>query len=421
MKRFYTIVLCTIVIPCFSQIEVQIDRKQKTGLKKYNKLMKALGRDAEMTYQVEGNEIVYYLNGDKIASPFVELNNTDKDFNTQCRNHSDRVLIDNRRDGSFYIPKKDKTAELIIRERGNIQIYTLKDFKKNGSFTQLSNKGEKIINGNFSNIDTNFVVENKVYSTETYEEEIQKTNFTEKLVRSGNWKYYDSEGQVVLEENYPGTANGSLYGDILCVTSKDDFYPKRNVINNDFLVFNSLCQIFDIDLWLQQFARYGNKDLYLNGKWIESAKRINQANGLTVYEIIDNDVSIRIFSKEQGAALNKNAPVTHDVSATIAWPDATIDEISFKGENCIWNRTIEKEQKKEYQERTCSGQLISSGNFCLEYAPSRDTVTVINPDTYETQIQITETKYKEEKCGSWKYYDKEGKLVKEEEMIKKDN
>jgi len=68
----------------------------------------------------------------------------------------------------------------------------------------------------------------------------------------------------------------------------------------------------------------------------------------------------------------------------------------------------------QYREYDCNGTLIIEGQYCKMKGMSIDTIQITDPETYETKTVVTERHSRSKKCGVWKTYHPDGKLMKEE-------
>lgn len=72
----------------------------------------------------------------------------------------------------------------------------------------------------------------------------------------------------------------------------------------------------------------------------------------------------------------------------------------------------------KYTDYYSNGQVKETGNYCLIDAMICDTITVVDPETYETRVEIVKSEQDNIKCGKWKKYDVNGTLTEKRKFRK---
>lgn len=258
----------------------------------------------------------------------------------------------------------------------------------------------------------------EAFDPNTYELTVVVTEFDHKTIRSGNWIYYTKGGILKLEENYPGNSNGSVYHDYLCISQKEKSRERAKNLSDPFILFNSISQKFGLNYWLNEDDFLNSTNYYLNGRIIADVQIKNHPNNKEVINIKSPKTDIKIDIKTNDyAALGKKEKERKVIfNANISRVDGKGDIISYTGDKIKRFQTQNNVKSGLYEERTCDGSLLVEGKYCHIKSFQRDTIVVFNPDTYQEEIQIVESDFIEKRVGTWKFYDNNGILEREEDF-----
>lgn len=72
----------------------------------------------------------------------------------------------------------------------------------------------------------------------------------------------------------------------------------------------------------------------------------------------------------------------------------------------------------KYTDYYSNGQIKETGNYCIIDAMISDTITVVDPETYQMKVEIVKSDKDYIKCGKWKKYDVNGTLTEKRKFRK---
>lgn len=70
-----------------------------------------------------------------------------------------------------------------------------------------------------------------------------------------------------------------------------------------------------------------------------------------------------------------------------------------------------------YEERTKTGKMLVTGQYCQIDSMYSDTLLYYDPETYDEILEIIPRSKFPIKSGNWRYYNTEGILLKEEKHV----
>ncbi|MGB0839043.1 MAG: hypothetical protein ACPGXL_02825, partial [Chitinophagales bacterium] len=402
------------------------DGKISPAIALFNAVNASLGRNRYLSYEITHRKINYYLNGQLIADPFFKMNGKYKPWVHQVKNHGNNLLLEYKKDKqlSAYIPAekgKDVGEVLVFKHKTygfepTVTIFQMENFYPNGAFEKRNCRGEVLLNGYYSSKDTSIITREKAFDPNTYEEIWVEDTIDQITVRSGKWEYYDDNGALVLEENYPGEMKWAFSGDLLCTTLMEEARKITEPVYNPFMNFNAINDQLGLNNWLSQDDILEKTTYYLNGQLIGKPDNISKTNYRDDYRFQTPNTVIELYTNTriQGATSVKQIKRKWNYTTVFAYDDGKKVKLSFVKDKLKREELKNGQRNGVYEERLCDGRLITIGQYTQVDTFYRDTVVTMNMETYEEQIQITEYKKAQKKCGRWKYYDTKGVLVKEE-------
>ncbi len=415
-KQIYADSLCGVYDQIY-QWNYYKNEKIPTGVAIYNDINAMIGRNAYLSYDVTHRGVVYYLNGQIIRNPFYKSEGGYKAWDYQMEHHIGDLLLESTDNSvDIFTRYEQNQGEMMSYKNKTLDIFLTKNFQPDGSFERWNCKGQVIAKGQYSTIDTFYTTTEESFSPETYETMIKVTEFHTATIKSGDWRYYNNSGEHIIDEAYPGTTDGAIYNDYLCAVVTPENNEIRRTLPNHYVLFNAMCQQFDLPYWISNDLVLGNHQTYFNGRPVEAPTTLNLRNNATETKLKTpvGDIKINAKSNDYAAGGTMGRPKVVTYSAVITYPDDQAEVLLFS-DNKLTRYTSYKGRKSGlFEEKQCNGTLITSGQYCQVDTFLRDTSIVFNPNTYEEEILITESYVHSKKTGTWKHYDLNGILEKEE-------
>ena len=395
------------------------NEKIPTGVAMYNDINAMIGRSDYLSYDVTHRGVVYYLNGQLIQSPFYTSEDGYKDFSYQMEQHTGNLLLESSDNTvSVYTRSKKDQGELLTFKNNILDIFQTNHFQPDGSFERWNCKGQITVKGQYSTIDTFYTITKESFSPETYETIISVTEIDKITLKTGTWSYYNNAGEHIADETYPGATVGAVYNDYLCAVVTPENNEIRRTLPNHYVLFNAMCQQFDLPYWISNDLVLGNHQTYFNGQPVEAPTTLNLRNNATETKLKTpvGDIKINTKSNDYAAGGTMGRPKVVTYSAVITFPDDQAEVLLFSDNKLTRYKSLYGRKSGPYEERQCNGNLIVLGQYCQVDTVLRDTSVVFNPETYEEEIVITTSYVHSKKTGTWTYYDINGIVEKQEEF-----
>lgn len=381
-----------------------------------NTINEIRGIDQRITYDNTVRGYQFYLNGRPIQNPLYK-NAGSEDISTKLKKHGDRLLLSSGSSAFLaYIPLGNGHGEIIRFNNKFIEVSRTSDFEKYRDIEKYHCSGELFVKGRYVHKDTLIITSKKSFDPNTYEEIILKDSITTFLSRSGNWKYFDSEGKVFYEENYPGSVRGKdEHTRVLKEALEKSTYAKRRKNPSPNMMFNSLCAQFNLPYWLTEEAVGRDKVYYFMGNRVSDVKVGGVVNTRQETKIEARGMTIKLVTQTNafGALGTMGKKKWLKYEATIAHENGRTEQLIFNKDDIFKQELLHGQLNGITQRRGFDGKLLEQREYCQMDSIHRDTVSVFNPETYEEQVTITEYNTFPKKCGVWKKFNAQGKLEEE--------
>jgi hypothetical protein len=313
----------------------------------------------------------------------------------------------------------------VINTEHNVHIY--KRYKEVnglavGDYLALDQEQKPLAIGRYQLKDTLAETREKTFDPETYQEVIKVTVIDQLSVKTGIWRYAAEAGEPMREENYD-TRSGwsSAYGEgELCAPFNWAEIKERNYYKARFDRIPSLVRLFNYMSSAQGLSEHISYDVtrhgvnyYHNGQLVAGPQLRNERtiDEVLQQQLLVGELRITYSSNEFDAFQPKGAKTKYDFSCYL--PKTSGQGVAYSltdGKLEIAAATPDG-KNGAFTTVDCSGNKLIAG-FYRGPRSGDEGVEVINPETYETMIMLPN----EFRCGSWKYYDKEGSLIKEKDF-----
>lgn len=399
------------------QYNYYTNSKISPGIEIFNDVHRMLGRNEYLSYDITHRGLIYYLNGEVIQGIFFNHDGPYKPWEYQLENHPGELLFESKDNSiNIYRSASDSEGEMIRFANHTVDIYKMKNRHPNGMFERWSCEGQRIIQGQYTTIDTLYITREESFNPETYEAVITETEHHKASIKSGTWNYYNTEGQHIAVESYPGKTSGDVYAGYLCDVVTPESRDIRKTRPHNYLLFNSMCHQFNLPYWVSNDLVLGNDQHYFNGKPIEApaiAYLKNNAMEVTLTTPV-GEIKIHTKSNDYAAGGTMGRPKRIYLNASITFPNQQGIRLLFSDNELSYFQTNQGVNSGEYEKKQCNGLYLEKGQYCLIDSFSRDTMVVFDPETYEERIVVTESEFQSAKTGVWKKYDLNGILEQEE-------
>lgn len=182
------------------------------------------------------------------------------------------------------------------------------------------------------------------------------------------------------------------------------------------LQYNAIANHFGLKDTLDYTCIHRQNQYAFRNKVVETATSNTLPDGSEELILETNQASVKITKKRDAQlnAINGINVRTISFLVVIDMGDHPGEVWKYANEKFVHYQTTSGRKNGFYEEKYCNGNTQLSGHYALVDTIMRDTVVIFNPDTYEEEIVITESYLHSKKTGTWKHYDQNGILVKEE-------
>ena len=403
-----------------------IETKISPAIAIFNAVYSKMGRAPQLTYEVTQRGVNYYFRGKAIPSPFFDMQGRYKQWDHQMANHNGPLLLEYSRGNALraYIPGADGKGELIRFEKKvfsrikTLDVFQTQDEQPNGAFERRTCEGKLLIAGNYKTIDTVYTLREKKLNQETYAQEWVETTYNALTARSGQWKYYDDNEEITLEENYPGQQKWNKSSIFLCTTNRKEVKAMTENLKNPYMIFNSMCALAGLDYWLSVDDILERKMHYYNGKWTSEPEDVSKQNytGDFKFETTDGTINIYANTRTRSAVGGSSKERKLNYYVNFEFPENKKLLLNYSRAKLTKQERLNGQNIGMFEERQCDGRILLQGQYCQVDEVFRDTIVTFDPETYEETVTITEYDKRAKKYGVWKHYDVNGVLVKEEDL-----
>lgn len=314
-----------------------------------------------------------------------------------------------------------KVYELISlgenRDQIVLQVYTAKNGLPSGSYQEQACDGTLLTTGSYDIVYRPYITQKTVIDPNSYEEVVLRDTANQIVVRNGRWTHFDVDGSRLGTEDYPGGAKHSIGVDFC-----GDYYglvPLENKrLTATFQRFNYLAYLLESPYWLAVDNRLETKVYYLNGEPIDPPVVSLVSTQLEQISLENDEMKMEIVvDRPKSGALGRTAAKKARISfkADMNYPDGSGEQITFNGKELRFFQLQGGKKVGTYRKLDCEGNLLSQGEFCQKDTFYLDTVTTINPETYETEVNIVEHTSITKRVGVWKKYGPDGSAIREDD------
>lgn len=167
----------------------------------YNKVNKILGYSDTIKVVRNNNEYDFYYKETLILDFRFSID--EKPIMLEYSEHHEKELLFS----SAMISPQERREIYFNWNRTDItkSIIKLSHYKKgvlNGKYSETRPDGSKIMEGNYCQIDSNYIEKIELIDPESYDSIIKEVKRDKFPVKEGKWNFYDTNGQVINQEEY---------------------------------------------------------------------------------------------------------------------------------------------------------------------------------------------------------------------------
>jgi hypothetical protein len=393
----------------------------------FNKIVRHFGDQDTVAYTSGQSSLTYLYQGEALTT----WSSQDDDA------YGTTLILRRTKTGNIdqflaIVPIKEKTVrvyERVINPDHGVHIYKKYEEVNGlavGDYLALDEQQARLASGRYELKDTLLETREETFDPETYQEVIKVTTVDLLSVKTGVWRYATKPGQPMREENYDARSGwASPDGeDALCAPFNWEKVKERNYYKTGFNRIPSLVRLFNYISGTQGLPEYISYDVtrngvtyYHNGQIVAGPQLRNEreAGEAIEQQLPEGVLKIAYTSNEFDAFQAKGTKTTYKFACYL--PKVAGKGISYTLTNGRLEIADATSNGKEgaFTTTDCSGNTLIEGFYRAPRSGDKG-VEVINPETYETMITMPN----EFKCGNWKYYNKDGSVVKEVEVGKCD-